>query len=170
MSEFKYVSNPIDLLRKSGLLFEINRQVLHPLGLALAVELPEQPEEDSDLGIIHIVDCTDDPEGLVYDTQSFFSGVEKYNQYMDKEGDARLASRFDELGFYIQNIPDPYYIKNGIELQTEDGTPFKVSSKWLEVKVREWFDIELEEFLQTQIGFDIEPIHEAAVEEHAIID
>lgn len=169
MSEPKYIKNPIEYLRNTGLLFEINRQVLHPLGLALSVQLPEDGEQESEIGIINIWDSTDDPEGIVYGAKTFLSGLEKFQKYMDEEGDARMAKRYDELGYYVQDIPDPYYIKNGIELQTDNKT-FKVSAKWLEIKVREWYDISLEDFIQSSVALDIDPIYESAVEEHAIIE
>lgn len=173
MNEIKYIKNPIDYLRKTGLLFEINRQVLHPLGLAIAVQLPEEGEQDIEFGVISILDCTEDPEGLVYGEDTFNNGIEKFQKYMDEEGDARLASRVDELGFYVQSIPDPHYLKNGITLTTTiDGrhTSFKVPAKWLELKVVEWFDIGLEEFLQVQVGYDIQAIYEEAKKENAFID
>lgn len=169
MSDIKYIKSPIEYLLRTGLLFEINRTLLHPLGLAMSVQVSEQKEGDIECGVIQLLDGTEDPEGFVYEQDTFSRGIQKYNEYMDEEGDARFASRFDELGYYIQNIPDPYYVKNGIELLKEDGTLFKVSSNWLEIKVKEWFDISLDEFLQSQIGYDIEPIYKSAVEEHAII-
>jgi hypothetical protein len=36
-----YLKDPGKFLVDSGLLFEINRRVLHPFGLALAIEFPD---------------------------------------------------------------------------------------------------------------------------------
>ena len=37
MSDIKRVADPAKLLLETGLLFDINRSILHPLGLALEV-------------------------------------------------------------------------------------------------------------------------------------
>ena len=48
--------------RAAGLLSEINRQFLHPRGLALQVDLTEDGNET----INSLWDYRDDPEGIVY--------------------------------------------------------------------------------------------------------
>jgi len=52
---------PIETFRSLGFLQEINRQILHPCGLALVV---------ADDKIIGILDKTDDPEGIIFETVS----------------------------------------------------------------------------------------------------
>lgn len=49
-------------LRDMGVLQEINRQVLHPLGLAMMVEL--------DTNGIFVIDNSADPEGVLYESFS----------------------------------------------------------------------------------------------------
>jgi len=60
--ETKYMD--IKEFRELGLLQEINRRLLHPLGLALEVETNDDGTES--LGGIR--DCRDDPAGIVFDT------------------------------------------------------------------------------------------------------
>lgn len=50
--------------RKLGYLQEINRRVLHPLGLAQVIEIDNDSGEES-LG--DIIDNRSDPEGIIYD-------------------------------------------------------------------------------------------------------
>lgn len=54
------------LLLDSGLLGEINRAVLHPRGLALAVQMDDN---DRAVGFSGLVDCRDDPEGIWFDAE-----------------------------------------------------------------------------------------------------
>lgn len=49
-----------------GYLQEVNRQFLHPLGLALALGRPEHPEDDPDGWTVSVWDAQDDPEGWIF--------------------------------------------------------------------------------------------------------
>lgn len=174
MNSVKYVKNPIVFLRETGLLYEINRTILHPLGLALAVQMPKQEADETEVGVVQLWDCRDEKEGVLYGEEAFVSGMERYAKFMDEFGDEKLTERFEELGYYIQSLPDPYYLQKGIELEltTEDEPPvlFKVPPAWLEPKVRDWYDMNLEEFLQAKLGLDISPIYEAANKEGVIMN
>ncbi len=61
-SELKKIS--IKEFRELGLLHELNREYLHPLGLALEVVV----EDDGSERLGGIWDCRDDPEGVLYGT------------------------------------------------------------------------------------------------------
>lgn len=52
----------IKQFRDEGYLQELNRGFLHPLGLALAVAIHDDGTET----IAGVIDCRDDPEGVVY--------------------------------------------------------------------------------------------------------
>jgi hypothetical protein len=82
-----------------GLVFEINRKVLHPLGLALVIDL--DPQNKKRLIITGIME-TQDQEGFLYDDETFTVGDKKYNQYLKEEGNDRLEFRKTKLGFIEQ--------------------------------------------------------------------
>jgi len=63
-------------LRESGLLFKINRTVLHPLGLALAIE---QHDDGSLTMSEDLLDCRD--EGIYFDEESISRGEERLRRF-----------------------------------------------------------------------------------------
>jgi hypothetical protein len=78
-------------LRESGLLQEVNREFLHPLGLAAEVDL--------ETGVIRIQDHRDDPDGVI-----FGAGVldtAKYERFRTFQ-EQRHAARREALGFVLQ--------------------------------------------------------------------
>lgn len=97
MSEIKHID--IKEFRELGFLQELNRQFLHPLGMALSIEIDEEGNES--LG--GIWDYRDDPEGMLYDDSmleldKFKSNVEYVKeQWKDKEN-----TRNEILGYMIQ--------------------------------------------------------------------
>jgi hypothetical protein len=99
VSEIKRMD--IKEFRESGLLREINRQWLHPRGLALEVLTYEDGEEV--LG--GIWDYRDDPEGMLYDKKTVASekAVEgaAYAQELYK---SKVSTRFENYGFVIQPV------------------------------------------------------------------
>ena len=101
----KYLDNPVQYLLDSGLLFEINRWVLHPYGLAMAVEVPNDDEAESEKILkqarIRIWDCTDDPEGIAFADDTFREGAEKMAAYA-AANKSRVDTRKEMLGFVIQ--------------------------------------------------------------------
>lgn len=106
----EYLKNPTGFLLDSGLLFEINRRVLHPLGLALALELPDDPKEaldpEAQVARIRILDNRDDPEGIVFEDDTFAEGQAKLERFVEENKvTAKLMSRRAQLGYLIQSIP-----------------------------------------------------------------
>jgi hypothetical protein len=87
----------VDEFREGGYLQEINRRVLHPLGLAMGVKCSEGDEEGFRAVIL---DSRDDPEGFHYEG---YSGVtpEKAHK-VDRELAARSQERFERLGYVVQ--------------------------------------------------------------------
>lgn len=81
--------------RDRGYLAEVNRRVLHPLGLAMGVDL-EAP------GFV-VYDNRDDPEGWIYDA-SVMEEVTAKALAVDRELAERAATRIDRLGYIVQPI------------------------------------------------------------------
>ena len=68
----------------SGLIFEINRKVLHPLGLAIAIRGEENTDGKMEWTFSNEVwDYRDDPEGINFEVDLFDKGMEKLLTYMD---------------------------------------------------------------------------------------
>ena len=81
-------------LIESGLLFEINRLVLHPYGKALSV--------DDITGEISLLE-SNDPEGMIFSKEEFLIGVEKYKEYRSSKFD-NLVDRFKAIGCIAQDM------------------------------------------------------------------
>ena len=109
MSDLKYIDNPVEFLLDSGLLFEINRRVLHPYGVAIAVEVPDEDEEEPEVVLkkarICLWDCTDDPEGILFSDKTFAEGDAKMRAYAEANK-SRVELRKEKLGFLIQEEAD----------------------------------------------------------------
>lgn len=82
----------------SGLLFEINRAVLHPLGLALVVV----QEDDGTIRFGGIWDNREDLEGIVFSDDLLREGANKLQEYMDSTGNKALDARRAVLGQITQ--------------------------------------------------------------------
>ena len=91
-------------LHDNGLLFEINRQVLHPLGYALALQWDEGTTDDEPSGVV--LYKTDDPDGIVFAPETFREGDEKFQKFIERMGGHRMAERSAILGFTQQTEPD----------------------------------------------------------------
>lgn len=91
--------------REIGLLQEINRLVLHPIGLALEVEIFEDGTER--LG--GIWDYREDPEGIIFD-DAFLVGerLEEFKRKIDnveKMTTEKHQKRQEVLGYVYQEPP-----------------------------------------------------------------
>lgn len=83
-------------LMESGLLFEINRRVLHPFGLALAMS------QDGEAVTIHGLMAVNDPEGIVFTADAFVDGAVKFSRWLEQTGLAHLEQRERGIGFSVQ--------------------------------------------------------------------
>lgn len=88
-------------LEQLGLVFEINRRVLHPLGFSLVVR---QGPLGKYLEPVHV---TEDPRGFVYDPDSFVLGDSRYQKFLGDMGLSRIEKRVAALGFTEQNLIHP---------------------------------------------------------------
>ena len=86
----------------NGLVFEINRKVLHPLGMAMVVDVDRNNKRQ--LAITALLE-TEDPEGFLYDEEGYDVGQEKYQKFLDKGGQERLNYRLAKYGFVEQDKP-----------------------------------------------------------------
>ena len=86
--------------RESGLLAELNRAFLHPLGLALEIIV----EDDGTEKLGGIWDYRDDPEGILYDKDHFPTEKCKNAQKIMKQ---KHEQRIKTLGFIYQDVDNP---------------------------------------------------------------
>lgn len=112
--EHKHID--ISEFREFGYLHEINRQLLHPLGLALEVVTEDCPACNGLGATNHCVSCgdqgqierlggvwdsRDDPEGFVYGDDLL--SAEKARRVRD-EMQRRAGPRVEKLGYMIQPV------------------------------------------------------------------
>jgi hypothetical protein len=120
MSERKRLTDAqaAQLLHETGLLFEINRTILHPLGLALAIAArTDAGGGETVIGFGGMTDCRYDPEGMIFNPDS--DGPAKLKSFYEREGIARLRARFAALGFVVQ--PSPVYARHPEQVDRPDG-------------------------------------------------
>lgn len=84
----------------NGLLSEMNRKVLHPLGYELVIDI--DPDDRRRLAVRGLNEVKNDPEGIIYDAETLEVNLKKYREYLEKEGQARLDSREKSLGYIVQ--------------------------------------------------------------------
>jgi hypothetical protein len=86
--------------REMGLLAELNRAFLHPLGLALEIVV----DDDGTERLGGIWDYRDDPEGMLYSQEHFPTEKIKIAQEYIKE---KHEQRMKNLGFIYQDPDNP---------------------------------------------------------------
>jgi hypothetical protein len=87
-------------LYDTGLLFEINRRILHPLGMALAFSWPDDSTDGEPQKVLLLK--TDDVEGIIFDSDAFSDGQAKLQSYMGDQGLTKLIERCRKLKFTEQ--------------------------------------------------------------------
>lgn len=99
MSDIKRMD--IKEFREMGILAELNRAFLHPLGLALEVSFDEETGEEKLGGIW---DYRDDPEGILFSKEHFpTEKILKAQEFIRQKHDQRLKV----LGFVWQDPHNP---------------------------------------------------------------
>lgn len=98
MGDEMVVRMPIAEFRAAGYLQEINRRLLHPLGLALEVTINDETGEEHISGVW---DCRDDPEGICFGDGMIdpVRGRALARDFVD-----RCAARRDALGYVVQPL------------------------------------------------------------------
>ena len=88
--------------QRLGFLQELNRQFLHPLGLALEVVI----EDDGTTRLGYIWDYRNDPEGMMFNDLSSSEEAEKA-AYVLRHFEERAKVRIRRFGWIIQPIGSP---------------------------------------------------------------
>ncbi len=88
----------VDFLRKNGIIHEINRKILHPLGLAMAVETWDDQKDQTEAAELHII-RDPDPEGWVF-AEPIPSKVEAFKRLSERKHKIRRKKR----GWIVQPI------------------------------------------------------------------
>lgn len=100
MSDIKRMD--IKEFRQMGLLAELNRAFLHPLGLALEIIIDDETGEEKLGGIW---DYRDDPEGILFSKEHFpTEKIKKAQEFIMQKHEQRLKT----LGFIYQDPDNPY--------------------------------------------------------------
>lgn len=89
-----------ETLVQDGLIFEINRSVLHPLGYALAVQWDEKTNKVVKIFLMKTDD--DDEEGVLFQSDNFIDGAAKFSAFMSRIGNEKLRNRIAKVGFIRQ--------------------------------------------------------------------
>ena len=177
MADHKYIQNPAQYLVDNGLLFAINQNVLHPLGLALELQSTEaviSPE----VALVRIVDATQSTDELVYGEETFKMGNSKIDKFMQAYGKKKIRQREKKLGYITQPAPDSNLLKNGtipliaIKDPTDPNSvrvKFLVSAKWLNAATQQWYDMAIMHFLEWADVEEINHIYQIAKEEGQIL-
>jgi hypothetical protein len=110
------IENPVDFLRDSGILFEINRQVLHPLGM----ELHLRPDDDGGIGGIDLEDNRGEADPICFTAEAFNEGRTRYEDYLAEHGRENIQKR-RRLGMVIQTGPGVPYTGADAESEDEPG-------------------------------------------------
>ena len=98
MSDIKYI--PVKEFRALGFIQEINRQLLHPCGLAIEVIVNEETGEETLGGVW---DYRDDPEGMRFaEGELSFDKVKAVDQLTKSKAQFRL----DNLGYVVQPVEE----------------------------------------------------------------
>lgn len=87
--------------RDLGLVAEINRLVLHPLGLALEVIVDDAGKA---VGFGRVQDWRDDPEGVYFDDEQMAELAPSLGA-LGLERIRRNRARVDRLGYFVQPVP-----------------------------------------------------------------
>ena len=87
--------------RDTGLLQEINRKFLHPMGLSMYFDV----YDNGTIAFGGIYDAREDPEGLYYaDNEPAFN--KEKEESVSLMFNAKRVSRWNKLGYHVQQTPD----------------------------------------------------------------
>ena len=99
-SPAKIGTMPVAEFRRLGYLQELNRNYLHPLGIALSVSIDENGDETFD----EIWDYRTDPEGLIYADDLLDEEALERADYVTMKFNELASNRLKHLGYIIQPI------------------------------------------------------------------
>lgn len=95
-----WMERPADIkfLLDSGLLYMINKEVLHPVGLALVAK----QKQDGTLSL-GIKDSRSEPHLLAYNKVDYGKAQDKFRKFMKEFGNGQLDKRRKHLGWGTQS-------------------------------------------------------------------
>lgn len=97
----KKVKNWVRFLVDNGLIAEINKKVLHPIGLTMEVGIhPDNRRRLAIDGIFEVED--DDDEGFLYDEETLEYNSKKFDAYIRPQKKSLIKSRKEKIGFVVQ--------------------------------------------------------------------
>lgn len=103
------IENPVQFLTDNGILFEMNRQVLHPLGLELHFHLDDEGRVTG----IDLLDNRGASEPIYFSAEAFDEGRERYEKYMGEHGRRNMQKR-RQIGMVVQTGPNlPRHFHDG---------------------------------------------------------
>lgn len=94
------IENPVQFLRDSGILFEINRQVLHPLGMEIHLHV----DDEGAIEALVLEDNRDNPNPICFTAEAFNEGRSRYEDYLAEHGRRNIQKR-RRAGMVIQTGP-----------------------------------------------------------------
>lgn len=94
------IEKPVQFLVDNGVLFEMNRQVLHPLGLELQFQL----DDEGRLTAIDLHDNRDSLNPISFAPEDFEAGRKRYESYLAEHGRRNMQKR-RKIGMVIQTGP-----------------------------------------------------------------
>ena len=94
------IENPVEFLIDHGILFEMNRQVLHPLGLELHFRL----DDDGRITAIDLLDNRGGEQPISFSQEDFAAGRARYEAYLADHGRRNMQKR-RQVGMVIQTGP-----------------------------------------------------------------
>lgn len=95
------IENPVQFLRDHGILFEVNRQVLHPLGLELRFEM----NDEGRITDIVLSDNRGSADPIYFTPDAFEQGRSAYEEYLRDHGRRNMQKR-RQVGMVIQTGPN----------------------------------------------------------------
>ncbi len=105
--------------RDEGFLQELNRNFLHPLGLALEVVI----DDDNKVTFGEVWDYRDDPEGLMYSQGDIDSEFRRKAKNVKTLAESKAQHRQSKLGWVIQPVSASNN-DSAQPTQTDDAYPY----------------------------------------------
>ncbi len=103
----KQIDRPVRFLVEHGIMFELNRQVLHPLGMQLNIQLDEQ----GDGYRVELLDNRASPTPITFSREEYEEGREQYELYLQEHGKKNMQKR-RRVGAVIQTGPNvPHHVE-----------------------------------------------------------
>lgn len=97
------IENGAEYLVKTGLLFEINRRFLNPLGLSLLALRRTYSDGSKTYELAnYLFDQRHDPAGFVYEQEDLVRGEQTLLEYMEDFGVGKMTERHRTLGYVVQ--------------------------------------------------------------------